>query len=188
MKPILISFRMLAALTLLLGLVYPLAMTGVAQVLFPWQAKGSLIQAETGPVGSEWVGQSFASDRYYWPRPSAVDYSPQPSSGTNLGPTSAALAAKVAERKLRLAGDANAESVPPDLLFASGSGLDPHISPAAARYQIARVLRSRGLPETKRPELEALVQAHTQGPQWGLFGEPRVHVLRLNLALDSLSP
>jgi len=187
MKTLLVSLRMLAVLTLLLGLAYPLAMTGVARVLFPWQAEGSLIAATDGSVGSHWIGQNFTSDRYFWSRPSATDYNPQPSSGSNLGPTSAALATKVAERRTRLGAASNAD-VPADLLFASGSGLDPHISPGAAHYQIARVLEARGLPETRRAELESLVQAHTEGPQYGLFGDPRVHVLRLNLALDSIAP
>ena len=188
MNTLWVSLRMLLALTLLTGVVYPLALTGLAQLFLPGKANGSVIEHAGGLVGSDLVGQNFTSDRYFWPRPSAVDYSPLPSGGSNLGPTSRALLNKIAERRARLVSAGNPVEVPPDLLLASGSGLDPHISPEAAFYQIDRVQRARGVPESWRPELAALVRSRTEGPQWGLFGEPRVNVLRLNLALDSLLP
>jgi len=187
MNSLLVSLRMLLVLTVLTGVIYPLAITGLAQLFFPRQANGSVIEYAGGAVGSDLVGQNFTSDRYFWPRPSAVDYNPLPSGGSNLGPTSIALQDKITERKARLVFAGSSPDAPPDLLLASGSGLDPHISPEAAFYQIDRVLNARGgLSEPRRQALEVLVQSHTEGPQWGLFGEPRVNVLRLNLALDSL--
>jgi potassium-transporting ATPase KdpC subunit len=186
MNTLWVSLRMLLALTLLTGVAYPLALTGLAQLFLPGQANGSLIKHEGRLAGSECVGQSFTSERYFWPRPSAVDYNPLPSGGSNLGPTSQALLDMIAERRAHLASEGDSVKVPPDLLLASGSGLDPHISPEGAFYQMDRVLRARGAPASERSELAALVRSYTEGPQWGLFGEPRVNVLRLNLALDSL--
>jgi K+-transporting ATPase ATPase C chain len=188
MKTFLISLRMILAMTVLTGVAYPLALTGLAQVIFHRQANGSFVERNGQPVGSVLVGQKFASVRYFWPRPSAVDYNPLPSSGSNLGPTSAAMVAKIAERRAHFASTGDPQTVPPDLLQASGSGLDPHISPAGALYQVPRVLSARGVDGVRAPELEALIEAHTEGPQWSLFGEPRVNVLLLNLALDSLLP
>ncbi|HEY0230589.1 MAG TPA: potassium-transporting ATPase subunit KdpC [Dokdonella sp.] len=177
---------LLLALTVLTGVVYPLLVTGLAQVLFPARANGSLIVQNGKPLGSELIGQPFADPKYFWSRPSATSPSANnaaASSGSNLGPTSSALTDAVKQRidALRAADPGNAAPVPVDLVTASGSGLDPQISPAAAAYQAARVARVRGL---ARAQVDALVVAATEGRQLGLFGEPRVNVLKLNLSLD----
>jgi K+-transporting ATPase ATPase C chain len=174
-------------LTLLTGLAYPLAVTGLAQLLFREPANGSLILRDGRPAGSALIGQPFSDPKYFWSRPSAT--SPQPyngmaSAGSNLGPTNPALvdAAKAGIDELRRADPGNDAPVPMDLITASSSGLDPHISVAAAEYQLRRVARARGLDEDR---LRALLEAQAE-PRWlGLVGEPRVNVLRLNLALDS---
>jgi K+-transporting ATPase ATPase C chain len=186
MKTVWISIRMLAVLSVLTGLIYPLLMTGMAQALFPHQANGSMIDQHGQPLGSALIGQAFTSDKYFWGRPSAVGYNPLPSSGTNLGPTSAALRDSIDARATRLGSPVVA--VPSDLLVASGSGLDPHVSPGAAFYQIDRILIARGQDITARTQLEVLIRRHTEPPQFGFLGEPRVNVLQLNLALDSLIP
>ncbi|RIK43242.1 MAG: potassium-transporting ATPase subunit C [Chloroflexi bacterium] len=177
---------MLLWLSLMTGLLYPLFITGVAQVVFARQADGSLIDRDGELVGSALIGQANHDPRYFWPRPSAVGYDPLPSGATNWGPTSAELAAAVAERAaaIRQANHLSpTATIPTDLLFASASGLDPHISPAAARLQIDRVAAARHLdPE----QVADLVRQHTEGPQLGLLGQPRVNVLLLNLALDEV--
>ena len=173
-------------LTLLTGLAYPLLVTGMAQWFFPEQAAGSLIKHDGQWIGSHLIGQSFSDPKYFWGRPSAtasMPYNAAGSGGSNLGPLNPALVEAVNARvaALRAADPANRAPVPADLVTASGSGLDPHISPAAAAYQIDRVSRRRGLaPE----QLRALVDQYTEGRQWGIFGEARVNVLELNLALD----
>ncbi len=173
-------------LTLLTGLAYPLLVTGMAQWFFPEQAAGSLIKHDGQWIGSHLIGQSFSDPKYFWGRPSAtapMPYNAAGSGGSNLGPLNPALVEAVKARvaALRAADPANRAPVPADLVTASGSGLDPHISPAAAAYQIDRVSRRRGLaPE----QLRALVDQYTEGRQWGIFGEARVNVLELNLALD----
>jgi len=176
------------ALCVLTGLVYPLALTALAQLAFPHQAGGSLIARDGVVVGSTLIGQNFTDPGHFWGRPSAT--APQPanalsSGGSNLGPTNPALVDAVRGRvaALRAADPANAAPVPVDLVTASASGLDPDISIAAAQYQASRVARTRALPVD---QVLALVQAHTQGRQWGLLGEARVNVLELNLALDAL--
>lgn len=183
------SFVMIVVLTALLGLAYPLAVTGVAQVLFPAQANGSLVKDKAGNVvGSELVGQPFDAPGRFWSRPSATGPTPYnglSSSGSNQGPLNPALKDAVAGRvkSHHVEGVASADTVPVDLVTASGSGLDPHISPAAALYQVPRVAKERGVPEA---ELKALVEKHIEGRTLGLLGEPRVNVLALNLALDGL--
>jgi potassium-transporting ATPase KdpC subunit len=175
-------------LTVVTGVVYPLAVTGIAQLVFPEAAEGSLILIDGKPVGSALIGQSFSAPQYFWGRPSAT--APYPnnaaaSSGSNQGPLNPALLDAVKGRiaALESADPGNAKAIPLDLVTASGSGLDPHISPAAAQYQVERVARARKLqPEAAR----ALVARSTEGRQWGIFGEPRVNVLKLNLALDSI--
>ncbi len=181
--------RLLFILTILTGMLYPVAITLAANVLFPVQANGSLIERDGHTIGSALIGQSFTSDRYFWPRPSAVDYNPLPSGASNLGPTSAALQATVIERAaaIRQANHLAKDAViPTDLLFASGSGLDPHISPDAARLQIDRVATARGFTSAQRAQLTALVEQSIEPPQLGLLGEPRVNVLLLNLAVDQI--
>ncbi|WP_243361807.1 potassium-transporting ATPase subunit KdpC [Fundidesulfovibrio terrae] len=179
------SLLMLFWMTLLTGLAYPLAMTGLGKALFPAQAEGSLIVRGGTVVGSALIGQPFQSDRYFWGRPSATSPSPDnaaQSSGSNLGPSNQALADGVAERAAKLK-DAHGDSpVPMELATASASGLDPHISPEAALYQAARVAKARGL---SVQAVSALVEKHVEGRLLGFWGEPRVNVLDLNLALDA---
>ena len=175
-------------LTLVTGALYPLLVTGVGGALFPGQTAGSLLQRDDAPIGSRLIGQSFTEPRYFWGRLSATaerPYNAAASAGSNLGPLNPALndAVKARIDALRAADPGNTAPIPVDLVTASGSGLDPHISPAAAEYQLARVARARGLDSVRVREL---VAAHTEGRQWLLLGEPRVAVLPLNLALDQL--
>lgn len=183
------AVTLFVALSLVTGLLYPLAVTGVAQAVFPHQANGSLVTQGSKPVGSELIGQSFTQPGHFWGRPSAtapMPYNAAASGGSNLGPTNPALteAVKARVEALRAADPGNARPVPVDLVTASASGLDPHISPAAADYQAARVAKARGLP---LEQVQALVRQHTESPWLGWLGEPRVNVLALNLALESLS-
>jgi K+-transporting ATPase ATPase C chain len=187
MRNLLTAALMTVVTTLLFGLIYPLAVTGLAQLLFPDEANGQLIERDGHVVGSRLIGQPFSSPGYFWPRPSAAGagYDASASSGSNLGPTSAKLVERVRVDVGRLEATSPGVAVPVDLVTASASGLDPHISPAAAEFQVARVARERGLPEE---EVRRLVAAHTEGRTLGLLGEPRVNVLELNLALDDLKP
>jgi potassium-transporting ATPase KdpC subunit len=184
---------LLVAFTVLTGLLYPLAVTGLAQAIFPYQANGSLLRASGAPgtlgtAGSELIGQPFDDPGYFWGRPSATvpfPYNAGASSGSNLGPTNPVLLAAVQARvaALREADPGNAQPVPVDLVTTSASGLDPHISIAAALYQVPRIARTRGLDtETVR----RLVEQQKEGRQFGILGEPRVNVLELNLALDGV--
>ena len=180
------ALLMLLVMTLLTGVLYPLAVTGIAQTLFARRANGSLIERDGKPLGSELIGQAFADPKYFWSRPSATApfaYNPSASGASNLGATNVALADAARQRiaALRAADPDNAASVPVDLVSASASGLDPHISPAAARFQLARVARARGLPPAA---VATLVERATEARQFGLLGEPRVNVLELNLLLD----
>ena len=184
------ALSMLLVLTLLTGVVYPLTVTGLAQLVFPQQANGSLIVRDGKVIGSELIGQHFDDPKYFWGRPSATSpfpYNAAASSGSNLGPTNPALieAVKIRVAALRAADPDNEAPVPVDLVTASGSGLDPHITPAAALYQAHRVARLRGLAEN---QVKDLVARSTEGRQFGFLGEPRVNVLKLNLALDALTP
>jgi potassium-transporting ATPase KdpC subunit len=184
---------LLIALTLITGVIYPLVVTGIAQAAFPSQANGSLIYQDSQPVGSALIGQQFDAPEYFWGRLSATGTFPYnafnaenltASSGSNLGPTNQALLNTVQARvdALRAADPGNTAPIPVDLVTASGSGLDPHLSPAAALYQMPRVARERGLSEEV---VRQLVAEHTEGRQFGILGEPRVNILELNLALDA---
>jgi len=182
------AISLLVLMTVLLGIVYPLVITGVAKVAFPRQANGSLIYKDGKLIGSTLIGQSFSDPKYFWGRPSAT--SPQPynglaSSGSNLGPLNPALldGVKANAKALRDADPDNRRPIPVDLVSASASGLDPEISPAAAHYQAARVASARNLP---LEQVETLIRAHEQGRLFALVGERRVNVLNLNLALDRL--
>ena len=175
------------AFSVITGLVYPLAVTGAAQVLFPWQANGSLIVQQGHPVGSRLIGQPFDDAKYFWGRLSATSpfaYNAAASSGSNLGPTNKALLDEVQARvdALHAVDPGNTAPIPVDLVTSSASGLDPNISPAAAQYQVPRVARARGLSEDT---VRRFVAEYTEDRQFGLIGEPRVNVLELNLALDA---
>ncbi|WP_447736661.1 potassium-transporting ATPase subunit KdpC [Rhodanobacter soli] len=181
------SFMLLLVLSVITGVLYPLAATGLSQWMFPHQANGSLIERDGKPIGSALIGQSFTDPKYFWGRPSATSpnpYNAGASSGSNQGPTNPALADAVKQRiaALRAADPGNSAPVPVDLVTASGSGLDPEISQAAAQYQLERVARARRLSSA---QVQALVNQSTSGRQLGVLGEPRVNVLRLNLALDA---
>src|SRR5262245_50393803 len=191
MRELRTALLVLLALTGVTGVAYPLLVTGLAQLLFPSQANGSLVEVGGGRVvGSALVGQPFDDPRYFWSRLSAAGkfpYDASASSGSNLGPTNDKLVQAVRARieALRAADPGNEEPIPVDLATASASGLDPHISPAAARFQVARVARERGMTPTS---VETLIEEHTEGRWLGLLGEPRVNVLALNLALDRAAP
>ena len=185
LRPALTLFVLLSVVT---GIVYPMAVTGIAKVLFPAQAEGSLIIENGKPVGSRLIGQSFTGPKYFWGRPSAtgpMPYNASASSGSNRGPLNPALKDAVKARidALKASDPTQTAPIPEDLVTASGSGLDPQISPAAARWQTPRIARIRNLSEA---EVNTLIDAHTEGRQLGLLGEPRVNVLALNLALDRL--
>lgn len=181
------ALMMFFILTILTGVAYPLAVTAIAQLLFPHQANGSLIYKDGKPIGSTLIGQPFDDPEYFWGRPSATapfPYNAAASSGSNLGPSNPGLTEAVKTRvaALKAADPGNDTSVPVDLVTASGSGLDPHISSASAEYQVRRVARARGREEAF---VRTVVRQHTEGRQFGMLGEPRVNVLAVNLALDA---
>ena len=187
-KNILVAIWMTLATTLLLGIVYPIVLTGLAQILFPKQANGDLIRANGKIIGSRLIGQPFTSRGYFYSRPSAAGtagYNPTSSGGSNLGPTNKALLDRVSTQVKTFQPDNPSAPVPADLVTASGSGLDPDISPAAAQFQVPRVAHERGISED---EVRALVRKHTEGRQLGFLGEARVNVLELNVDLNAQHP
>jgi K+-transporting ATPase ATPase C chain len=189
MKNLITAVLMTIVTTILLGLIYPLVVTGLGQVIFPEQANGSLIKRADGTViGSHLIGQTFSSPGYFRSRPSAAGtngYDAGASSGSNLGPTNKKLIDRVKADVEKLQVENPGKAVPIDLVTTSASGLDPHISPAAAEFQVSRVARERGIDEE---DLRRIVRAHTQGRQFGFLGEPAVNVLDLNLELDQRAP
>jgi len=187
-KNILIAIWMTLATTVLLGIVYPIVVTGLAQILFPRQANGELIRENGKIIGSRLIGQPFTSRGYFYSRPSAAGtagYDPTASGGSNLGPTNKSLLDRVSAQVNTLQPENPNAPIPADLVTTSGSGLDPDISPAAAEFQVPRVAHERGISED---EVRALVKKHTQGRQLGFLGEPRVNVLELNLDLNAHHP
>jgi K+-transporting ATPase ATPase C chain len=186
-KNLITAILMTVATTILLGIIYPLLVTGLAQLIFPKQANGQLIQKDGKIIGSSIIAQGFTSPGYFHPRPSfaGAGYDPMNSNGSQLGPTNQKLIDRVKDDVTKAQNDDRRALVPIDLVSASASGLDPHITPAAAEFQLARVAKERG---TTTDQLRALVQAHTEGRQLGFLGEPRVNVLELNLELDERFP
>ena len=184
-KELIVALRFTLITTLVFGLIYPLVVTGLSKMLFPKQAAGSLIEKNGRVVGSKLIGQSFTSDKYFHSRQSAAGngYDASASSASNLGPTNQALVDRVKSDVAKLQQENPGVAIPSDLVTSSGSGLDPEISPAAADFQIPRVAKARGI---SVDSLKALVARHTQARTFGIFGEPRVNVLELNLDLDSL--
>ena len=187
-KNLVISILFTLVTTVIFGIVYPLVVTGIAQVVFPKQANGELIKSGDKLVGSRLIGQPFTAPGYFWSRPSAAGtagYDPTASSGSNLGPTNKMLIDRVNASVQQLQPTNPNAAIPADLVTASGSGLDPDISPASAEFQVPRVAKERGMSEQ---DVRALVAKHTKGRQWGFLGEPRVNVLELNLDLDAAHP
>jgi potassium-transporting ATPase KdpC subunit len=189
MKTIIIALKMLLIMTILTGIAYPLIVTGVGQSIFPYKANGSLIRLEGKVTGSELIGQAFDSSGYFWSRPSAIGYNPLPSGASNLGPTSAKLKAQVDLRKqifIEYNGLYENEYIPAEMLFASGSGLDPHISPSAAIIQVARIAKERNFNQNQTDQIYGCIDKLKEHPQFGWLGEERINVLLLNIELDRI--
>lgn len=185
MKKMWQNIRMYLWMTALTGLIYPLFITGIAQLTMKKKAGGNFIVSNDKIIGAALIGQKFESDKYFWPRPSAIDYNPLPSGGSNLGPTSAALKKAVDERKQKIEKSSNFhnENIPTELLFASGSGLDPHISVDTAYFQIGRIAKARNM---DNKDITHLIDHMTIKRTFGFLGDPHVNVLMLNIALDDL--
>jgi K+-transporting ATPase ATPase C chain len=184
-----IALKFLLLMTILTGIIYPLFMTGLAQLIFPAKANGSLVKKDGKIIGSELIGQKFDTTIYFWSRPSAIGYNPIPSGASNYGPTSDTLKKQVTARRILFATKNSITdilAIPKEMIFASGSGLDPHISPEAAMLQLSRVATARNLDETKLQQVRQLIKNMTEKPQFSLFGEPRINVFDLNLALDKI--
>lgn len=174
-------------MTILTGLLYPLVITVLAHSIFPWQAQGSMIMKNGTMVGSTLLGQAFTNNSYFWPRPSNVNYNPLPSGGSNYSLTSSVLMEQVEARRKKILDmhpTMRGKDIPSDLLFASASGLDPHISPEAAQFQVDRIAASRHI---EKQQLLSLIDKYTEKPDWGIFGKPRVNVVVLNRALDEVN-
>ena len=189
MKTLIISLKMFLFLTILTGIAYPILVTGIAQVLFPAKANGSLIQQNNTTIGSLLIGQQFDSTIYFSSRPSAVFYNPMPSGGSNYGLTNKKLMVLVQDRKNKFVALNHLDSlanIPSEMLFASGSGLDPHISPRAALLQVKRIVKARNFDAVQKQKLVALIHKETEQPQFGVLGETRINVLLLNLELNRL--
>lgn len=176
MKNLIVSVKMFVVLSVLTGILYPLAVTGLGQMLFPYQANGSLLEKDGQVVGSELIAQKFVSPRYFWPRPSASDYATVASGASNAGPTNDNLKKAVAERQ--------AQGLTHEMLFTSGSGLDPHVTPQTVKAQMQRIVQARTLSDEQTVLVERLIEEYTEDRQGGLLGERRVNILKLNLALD----
>ena len=187
---LIISIKIFALFTVLCGIAYPLFITGIAQLVFPGKANGSLIVRDNKVVGSELIGQKFDSEIYFWSRPSATDYSSMPSGGSNFGPTSSKLKQLVADRTaqwIKSNPTTESEKIPSEMLLASASGLDPHISPKAALLQVDRIVKARNLDNSGKQQILKSIAELSEGPQFSVFGENRINVLDLNLELDKLS-
>jgi potassium-transporting ATPase KdpC subunit len=189
MKTIIISIKIFLFFTILTGIIYPLLMTGIARVAFPVKANGSLIIKDNKTIGSELIGQQFDDAKYFSSRPSVISYNPLPSGGSNFGLTNSRLKRLVIEREKQFIAFNQLDSstqVPSEMLFASASGIDPHISPQAALLQVCRIAKARNLNDLQKNKLKALVNSMIENPQFMLFGESRINVLKLNLLTDSL--
>ncbi len=187
---ILTALKFFLAMTILTGIIYPLLMTGVAQIAFPSQANGSLILKDGKIIGSELIGQKFDSTIYFWSRPSAISYNPIPSGASNFGPTSKALKKQVDDRRIAFATSnsiVDNGTIPPEMIFASASGLDPHISPKAALMQVDRIVKARQFDTEKQQQILNVITKLSEGPQFSFFGDERINVLDLNLELDRLN-
>ena len=184
-----IAFKFLLVMTILTGIAYPFFITGVAQLVFPAKANGSLVLKDGKIIGSRLIGQKFDSIIYFWSRPSAIGYNPVPSGASNYGPTSDTLKKQVKARSLLFMSKnliTDNTAIPKEMIFASGSGLDPHISPEAALLQLERVAAARNLNEPQKQKVKQLIKIKTEEPQFFFFGEPRINVFELNLALDEI--
>jgi K+-transporting ATPase ATPase C chain len=188
-KQFIIALKFFLIMTVVTGIVYPLIMTGFAQLAFPYKANGSLITKDGKIIGSELIGQKFDSTLYFWSRPSAIDYNPIPSGASNYGPTSDTLRKLVKARSnlfRKMNSLADTTEIPVEMIFASASGLDPHISPEAARLQANRIVKNRKFEEAQRGKVDSLIKKLTEYPQFHLLGQERINVLHLNLSLDKI--
>lgn len=183
MTELITALKMFLGMTLLTGIVYPLLITMLAQGTMKLKADGEILEVKGSAVGARLVAQKFTEAKYFWARPSAVDYNPLPSGGSNLGPTSAALKKVVEERRAAIAKAHPVDQIPSEMLYASGSGLDPHITPAAALFQVDRIVQTRGLDPQGKEKLLALIKSQEEG---GILGPPHLNVLELNLAVDEM--
>lgn len=189
-KQILITIKYFVLISILTGVIYPLFITVISTIVFPVKSSGSMIEKDGKLLGSELIGQNFTSDKYFWSRPSAIDYNPAPSSGTNLGPTSAKLKQLYEERKKNFIEKnmiKDASTIPNEMLFASGSGVDPHISPISAILQVERVAKARTFNQSKKEKLIQLINSLTEKPQFSFLGNSVVNILLLNLELDKMN-